>query len=162
LDDREGLNRAAEAVFASAFLPNVRVFLDPLMDLDRTMDVAHGLLDRQCNPRPAFHAARCLNSILFARPETRIPMQASDVPGARVIAARGASATSWLLLPENPGRTIAVDLRRLIGDPPRARTINFFDLATGLSRRIVSDALATSAPGLELTSATLLTAAPNK
>ena len=29
------------------------------------MDVSHGLLDTLCNPRPAFHALRCLNTILY-------------------------------------------------------------------------------------------------
>ena len=60
--------RAVEAVFAAALAPGGRVFLEPLIDLDRTMDVSHGLLDRLCNPRPAFHAVRRANTVLFSAP----------------------------------------------------------------------------------------------
>jgi hypothetical protein len=156
LDDRTGSNRAAEAVFASALLPHTRVFLDPFLDLDRTMDVAHGLLDRQCNPRPAFHAARCLNSILFARPETRTPIQAPDMPGARVIAARRANAVSWLLLPERFHGLVTVDVRRLANFPSDVHAISRFDLAIGLSRGIETDGIAASGPFLQISDVTLL------
>ncbi len=60
--------RAAEAVFAMALLPGSRLYLDPFIALDRTSETGHGLLDRLCNPRPAFHVVRCMNSIVFGRP----------------------------------------------------------------------------------------------
>ncbi len=65
LDDDRNSYRTAEALFAAALLPGTRVFFDPLVDIDRTMDVSHGILDTLCNPRPVFHALRCLNTILY-------------------------------------------------------------------------------------------------
>lgn len=43
-----------------------RVYLEPLVTLDRTMDVLPGLLDQQCNPRSIFHAVRCVNTLCNA------------------------------------------------------------------------------------------------
>ena len=56
--------RIAEATFAIVRLIGARLFVDPLTDFDRTMDVTHGLLDTLCNPRAPFHALRCLNTLL--------------------------------------------------------------------------------------------------
>ena len=56
--------RIAEATFAIVRLIDARLFVDPLTDFDRTMDVTHGLLDTLCNPRAPFHALRCLNTLL--------------------------------------------------------------------------------------------------
>lgn len=58
--------RAVAAMTAVATTPGSRLFLEPLVDLDRTMDTPLGLLDRLCNPRPVFHAVRTLNTILFS------------------------------------------------------------------------------------------------
>jgi hypothetical protein len=66
-DDRENSRRCAEALMGCAALSGARLFLEPLADMDRTMDVRHGLVDAQSNPRPPFHAARCLNTVLFSR-----------------------------------------------------------------------------------------------
>jgi hypothetical protein len=74
--------RASRAVLAVACHPGTRLFFEPLVDLDRTMDTPPGLLDRLCNPRPVFHAVRTLNTVLF-----------SDPAGwERVVAADGAPA----------------------------------------------------------------------
>jgi hypothetical protein len=66
-DDRENARRCAEALMGCAALPGARLFIEPLADMDRTMDVRHGLIDAQSNPRPPFHAVRCLNTVLFSR-----------------------------------------------------------------------------------------------
>ena len=63
-NDSTNAHRIAEATFAIVRLPGARLFVDPLTDLDRTMDVTHGLLDTLCNPRAPFHALRCLNTLL--------------------------------------------------------------------------------------------------
>jgi 3',5'-cyclic AMP phosphodiesterase CpdA len=63
-DDETNAHLAAEALFATARLPNAQLFVDPPQDLDRTMDVCHGLLDARCNPRPAFHVLRTLNTLV--------------------------------------------------------------------------------------------------
>lgn len=64
-DSQLSSRRVAEALFGAALHPGCRLFLDPLADLDRTMDVSLGLIDRMSNPHPAFNVARVLNSILF-------------------------------------------------------------------------------------------------
>ena len=77
LDDQDSALLATEARFAAAQTPGSRLYVDPLIDLDRTMDVRHGLLDPLCNPRPAFHALRCLNALLhFHRDHTFTPASA--------------------------------------------------------------------------------------
>ena len=69
LDEGMAANRVAETLFAMLLLPESRLFVEPLIDFDRTMDVCHGLLDPLCNPRPAFQVARCANTILTAAKE---------------------------------------------------------------------------------------------
>jgi hypothetical protein len=66
IDDRSSLEWAVMSLVGTAAVPGSRLFIGPLMDMDRTMDVRHGLLDSLCNPRPVFDALRCLNSILSA------------------------------------------------------------------------------------------------
>ncbi|MCY3736768.1 MAG: metallophosphoesterase [Gemmatimonadaceae bacterium] len=63
VDDGTNANCVARAMLAAASL-DVPLFLEPLVDLDRTMDVARGLLDTRCNPRPPFDVARCLGPLL--------------------------------------------------------------------------------------------------
>lgn len=58
--------RASRALVAIAPFRESRLFLEPLVDLDRTMDAPPGLLNRLCNPRPVFHAVRTLNTLLFS------------------------------------------------------------------------------------------------
>lgn len=65
-DDVENTIRVAEACFAIALSPLSKLYVAPFNDLDRTMDAIYGLLDPLCNPRPAFHALRCLNTLLFS------------------------------------------------------------------------------------------------
>jgi hypothetical protein len=67
-DDALQTPRATAALAAVATLPGSRLFLEPLVSFDRTMDTPPGLLDRLCNPRPVFHALRVLNTVLFADP----------------------------------------------------------------------------------------------
>lgn len=63
-NDSTNAHRIAEATFAIVGLQGARLFVDPLTDFDRTMDVTHGLLDTLCNPRTPFHTLRCLNTLL--------------------------------------------------------------------------------------------------
>jgi hypothetical protein len=130
------LNRTAEAVFGSAHLAGGRLFLDPLLGLDRTMDVTSGLLDRLSNPRPSFHVARCLNSLLFASADSWEPLSAPTVAGARILGARRANQDAWLLLPERADPPVPVELRLLENRPRGARAMTRYDLANGVSRSI--------------------------
>ena len=83
-DDVLNANVAAESLFCAALFPGARVYFEPFIDLDRTLDVAHGILDTSCNPRPAFHALRCLNTVLFHEPIARPVPGEVDLPGARI------------------------------------------------------------------------------
>jgi Calcineurin-like phosphoesterase len=155
-DETERLNRVAEAVFASAWLTKARVFLDPLVDLDRTYDVSQGLLDRQCNPRPTFHATRCLNSVLFSSPEPWRPLASPEVPGARILGARRAETIAWLLLPTLSAEPVTLDARRLEGYLPGVQGARRLDLATATSRPLDLDFDARTPLRIDVTAATLL------
>ena len=76
-NDYTNARRIAEATFAIVRLPGARLFVDPLTDFDRTMDVTHGLLDPLCNPRASFHTLRCLNTLLNS------PVHATDFTDPR-------------------------------------------------------------------------------
>ena len=66
-DDQTNANLAAEGLFSMAALPGGRIYFEPLGDLDRTMDVTHGLLDTLCNPRSASCTLQALNTIMYSR-----------------------------------------------------------------------------------------------
>ena len=66
-DDQTNVNLAAEGLFLMATIPGSRIYFEPLSDLDRTMDVTHGLLDTLCNPRAASRSLQSLNTILYSR-----------------------------------------------------------------------------------------------
>lgn len=70
--------RAVEAIVSSYQLKRHRIFLEPFQDFDRSMDVSSGFLDRLCNPRPAFHALKTLNTILYGRGETWTPVNSKN------------------------------------------------------------------------------------
>ena len=98
--------QAAEALFATALLPRARLFVEPFIDLDRTMDVGQGLLDSLCNPRPVFGVLRCLNALLqrFRVPFAEATSLESDGATARLI--QGPTRTLALLLPAVAGTTV--------------------------------------------------------
>ncbi|MBW1699593.1 MAG: metallophosphoesterase [Deltaproteobacteria bacterium] len=99
-------NRVAEAVFSSALCRKSRIFLEPLVDLDRTMDVCYGLLDRLCNPRPAFDVVRCINTVIFSSPEEYRPLDISVLGSVRILGLKGNAVTFYLFLPLDAGHTI--------------------------------------------------------
>ena len=66
-DDQANANLAAEALFSMATMPGGRIYFEPFSDLDRTMDVTHGLLDTLCNPRPASRVLQSLNTIMYSQ-----------------------------------------------------------------------------------------------
>lgn len=68
-DDAVNASTVAHGILAVATAPGVRLFVDPLIDYDRTIDVVHGLIDTRCNPRPAMTVVRMLNTILFSHGE---------------------------------------------------------------------------------------------
>lgn len=66
-NDQTNANLAAEGLFSMATIPGSRIYFEPLSDLDRTMDVTHGLLDTLCNPRLANYTLQSLNTIIYSR-----------------------------------------------------------------------------------------------
>ena len=104
--DQDDAIRAAEALFATALLPRARLFVEPFIDLDRTMDVGQGLLDPLCNPRPAFGVLRCLNALLqrFRGPFAEATSLECEGATARLL--RGPTHTLALLLPAVAGATV--------------------------------------------------------
>ncbi|HET8521790.1 MAG TPA: hypothetical protein VFL82_01075, partial [Thermomicrobiales bacterium] len=62
-------------------------------------DIPPGLLDRLCNPRPAFRAVQTLNTILFSNPRTWTPASGPSINGATVMGLREARSSSWLIVP---------------------------------------------------------------
>jgi hypothetical protein len=65
-DDRTNIRNASWALAQVAAGRGRQLFAYPLRDLDRTMDLHHGVLDTLCNPRVTFGALRLLNAVLFA------------------------------------------------------------------------------------------------
>ena len=126
--------RAGAALAAIATIPGARLFLEPLVDLDRTMDAPPGLLDRLCNPRPVFHAVRTLNTLLFADP-TGWDVTAADT-GAGDGLIRLHRGAEWLELDLDPNHPI-VRLGQEDATPVRALVI---DLEAGTSRVEMSPA----------------------
>jgi hypothetical protein len=107
-------NAVAGAFFSLLPRPGDRLFVDPFIDFDRTMDAGLGLLDRLYNPRPAFHLLRHLNTVLYHRANRT----AGDCDPGKVTVVQTAAYTSlrWttvdepftLLLPTRGPTTITL------------------------------------------------------
>lgn len=122
------VDRVCLALLAVATRPASRLYLEPLRALDRTMDVAPGLLDRQRNPTAAFHAARTLNTALFGPTGAWRPRDDRRLPAGRLLGATAEDRFIVLALPDGAGEPFAIDLPA--GLPTaRARRI---DLQRGL------------------------------
>jgi hypothetical protein len=131
----------AEALFAAMVLPGARLWLAPLVDLDRSMDVALGLLDRLSNPRPAFEAARTLNTVLCAGrragPEGFAPAPGWEGARGRLLSLRGDGRRLWLFLPAGGGGP-APDLEGM--EVGAGEELVCYDLVGGTSERLAPDA----------------------
>ncbi len=102
-DEQAHADRTAAAIFATALSPALRVFLSPFVDLDRSNDVSHGLLDRLANPRPAYHVTCCLNSLLFATTDGSAEFSGNGrfsvaASGDYRWASAGSVSASWVLI----------------------------------------------------------------
>jgi len=121
----------AESLFASTVLPNCRLFLDPLVDVDRSSDINNGLLDRLSNPRTPFHIARCLNTILFSQSNS-YNLAPNSTTHTRGITSD--KANLWLLFPGHDidTQTFPLGRNKIIPDT------TWIDLVLGTSQ-LVSD-----------------------
>ncbi len=85
-DDRVVALRVAEAAVAAWAHPELTVLVDTLVDHDRGYHPRHGLLDRRCNPRPAFFALRHLARLL---PKAPAEVRVEDRDRERVLSVAG-------------------------------------------------------------------------
>ena len=122
---------ACEAMVAFAAVDGTRIHVDTLMELDRTMDIRGGLLDRMCNPQVSFRVLQSLNTILHGRElaGTVEDVQRTDYG---VVAHLGDGRTLRLVIPgiELGGRA------RLDADLTRLGELNVtrYELGTGWVR----------------------------
>ncbi|MEX2424918.1 MAG: metallophosphoesterase, partial [Acidimicrobiia bacterium] len=115
---------AAEALVALAPFEGIRVFVDTLVELDRTMDMRGGLLTRMCNPRPSFRVLQTLNTVVHGR------VVAGDVRDVRrtrfgVAAKTGNGEALLLVVPgiDPDGRVDLDEALRTIGSSPDAPVV---------------------------------------
>jgi 3',5'-cyclic AMP phosphodiesterase CpdA len=119
---------ACEALVSFAAIERARVHVDTLVELDRTMDLRGGLLDRMCNPQASFRVLQTLNTVLHGRV---VGGRIADVErmsfGVRARLADG--GTLLLVLPglERSGRPA---LDAALAELGQRATIRY-DLATG-------------------------------
>ncbi|MDE0168411.1 MAG: metallophosphoesterase [bacterium] len=126
-DDERNALAVAEALFAAATMPDCRVYLDPLQDLDRVTKVVHGLLDRLSNPRPAFHVTRVLNTVLFGegrRPGSYIPVDSGGLPGEEDVLVIGDRRAEFWLVPDHKKLRAAEALRQATNGHESLRLID--------------------------------------
>lgn len=139
-DEQQQLRRTAAALVAVAGRPGARLYLEPLIDLDRTMDAGLGLLDRQCNPRPVCHAVRSLVTVLAGRAAPLRPLIRPAPPGLTAAGLDRSGMQCWLLLPD--GEPAALDLRRLVDEASPVRQARLIDLPSATIRAIPEPAAA--------------------
>lgn len=93
IDTAANAHTLAQVLVAGAAL-DATVFVEPLVDMDRTMDVNHGLLDTLCNPRPTFELVRCLTALLRGAAGSDLTVETRA--GHEVV---GLGTRGWLLVP---------------------------------------------------------------
>jgi hypothetical protein len=129
-DVQNQVTRAVEAMAAVATLPGSRLYLEPLMDLDRTMDAPLGLIDRLSNPRPVFHAIRTLNTVLNSEPRGWKMRTAPAVTGTMTVALSSPQADLLLFMPDDREATVAVaDIRAFVLQAEEIRVVRLVDSA---------------------------------
>ena len=126
--DCANARRIAEAVFAIAQLSGSRLFVEPLIDFDRTMDAAHGLLNSLCNPRAPFHTLRCLNTLLMSPVHPAIFTDPAEHirENNRTLSLNNAHRTLALVLPDKD----ALDLSTLELSPG-SNAVRVYHIGTG-------------------------------
>ena len=99
-NDQTNANLAAEVLFSMATIPGSRIYFEPFSDLDRTMDVTHGLLDTLCNPRSASCTLQSFNTIMYSRllKVSKHPLRLQQINGLRALQFSTDTSTYTLLL----------------------------------------------------------------
>lgn len=143
--DLYNCNQAAEALFAVSTIPDSRIFFEPLITLDRTMDYSHGILDGLCNPRPAFQVLRSLNTILYSMRMglSDGAIKVSTCSGLRVLSISGRPQKLVLLLPPNPNYDTEILEQLTSGQlPPATGDVSFYNLCHATSMHVERSELA--------------------
>ena len=99
-NDQTNANLAAEGLFSAVAIPGSRIYFEPFSDLDRTMDVTHGLLDTLCNSRAASRALQSLNTIMYSRPLkfSKHPLRLQQINDLKVLQLLTNTSTYTLFL----------------------------------------------------------------
>ncbi len=126
-DDLANANRVAETLGAAFGAPDVRVFLDTFVDLDRGYFPRHGLIDRRHNPRLAGRVFRNLHAALQPEAGRLTPGDLVSLGSGRLCHLRGRNRRFVLILPER--RLSAREVAASLGWP--AALADLVDLATG-------------------------------
>ena len=115
-DDQANANLAAEALFSMATMPESRIYFEPFSDLDRTMDVTHGLLDTLCNPRPASRVLQSLNTIMYSQlPKvSKGPLRLKRVNGLKALQLSTDVSTYTLLVHEESAEGTAINIEAFL------------------------------------------------
>ncbi|MEE2981364.1 MAG: metallophosphoesterase [Pseudomonadota bacterium] len=109
-DDHLTVNRIAEAMAGAAAYPNVTIFGDTLLDIDRGYFPRAGVLDRMYNPRPGFHLVRHMNAALNRVKGDLSPGATGDCPGGRYVQLQADTGTITLALPDTGTTEISVPI----------------------------------------------------
>ena len=146
-DDQANANLAAEALFSMATMPESRVYFEPFSDLDRTMDVTHGLLNTLCNPRPASRVLQSLNTIMYSQlPKvSKGPLRLKRVNSLKALQLSTDVSTYTLLVHEESAEGTAINIEAFLkvkeGEPLKIyqlskitlQSVNFQEAKNGIS-----------------------------
>ena len=115
-DDQANANLAAEALFSMATMPESRIYFEPFSDLDRTMDVTHGLLDTLCNPRPASRVLQSLNTIMYSQllKVSKGPLCLKRINGLKALQLSTDVSTYTLLVHEESAEGTAINIEAFL------------------------------------------------
>ena len=115
-DDQANANLAAEALFSMATMPESRIYFEPFSDLDRTMDVTHGLLDTLCNPRPASRVLQSLNTIMYSQllKVSKGPLRLKRINGLKALQLSTDVSTYTLLVHEEFAEGTAINIEAFL------------------------------------------------
>lgn len=106
LDNSTAMDRLARGMFATATRTAGRLMVEPLRELDRTMDAAPGVIDRRRNPTDSYYVATACNAVLGGDQWT-VEDTFSTMTGGVIELTRDGSHV-WLISPETNASMEAV------------------------------------------------------
>ncbi len=130
-NDQTNANRAAEGLLSMAILPGSRIYFEPFSDLDRTMDVTHGLLDTLCNPRPTSRALQALNTVMYSQlPKVSAdPIRLKKLNGWKTIQLSTDASTYTLVVHEASAVDSGINIEALV-EVGEGESLRIYQLST--------------------------------